>query len=312
MPNAAPVTAATGGQTTPVILVTSGQATLLTDVLALGTPIAIVGSGPAMPVQYAGAASAFFSAVAAAGGTISAGRQTLYTNMFNSLVSVGLLTKLERLGILAAENAATAKVDLVNPSLQITLVNAPVFTVDQGYASVSGTISYINTGAIPGSLTKFTQNDAMFGVGTLSTRAVGQDLVIIGTKNMSGGSNLYLWNSADGAIYNANGASIFGGSGAHPAANVKGLWASNRTGAGAQALFRNGTSVLTNTNASGVPAEAQPFLLGAWRNADNSIFSYDTGIVSAYFIGQSLTAPEMTSLATIINTYMTAIGSPLF
>ena len=44
------------------------------------------------------------AAVPAAGGTISASRQVLYNNLFTSLRSAGLLAKLDRLGIFAAEN----------------------------------------------------------------------------------------------------------------------------------------------------------------------------------------------------------------
>src|SRR5215475_13378729 len=84
-------------------------------------------------------ASSYFAAVTAEGGTISASRQVLYNDLFTSLRSAGLLAKLDRLGIFAAENTTTARIDLVNPSLSVTIVNAPTFTVDQGYAMSLGT-----------------------------------------------------------------------------------------------------------------------------------------------------------------------------
>ena len=220
--------------------------------------------------------------------------------------------KLDRLGIFAAENTTTARIDLANPSLSVTIVNAPTFGVDQGYASVLGTGSYINTGAIPGSLTNFQQNSAMFGAGTLSTRSTNSDFSIMGTTQNAGGSNLWLRTSIGTTVYNASSSEIFSGTVTIPVANVKGLYNVNRSAADAQELYMNGASVGTNTEPSAAML-AFSFLVGAFRNADNvSVYAYDTGIVSVYYIGGSFTASEAASFATIINTYMTAVGSPLF
>jgi hypothetical protein len=284
-------------------------------IVIIGCVIGMAATGSWLILRSGGfdpGASSYFAAVTAAGGTISASRQVLYNNLFTSLRSAGLLAKLDRLGIFAAENTTTARIDLANPSLSVTIVNAPTFTVDQGYANILGTASYINTGAIPGSLTNFQQNSAMFGVGTLSTRSTNSDFSIMGTTQNAGGSTLWLRTGIGTTAYNANSSGIFNGTVTIPVANVKGLYNVNRSAAAAQQLYMNGASVGTNTEPSAAML-AFSFLVGAFRNADNvSVYAYDTGIVSVYYIGDSFTASEAASFATIINTYMTAVGSPLF
>jgi hypothetical protein len=309
MANATPVTAATGGQVTPVIQVTSGQATVITDILAQGTPVAFVSSGPATPVLYvSGSAASFFTAVTAAGGTVSAPRQVLYNNLFNSLSSTGVLPKLLRLGILAAENATSAKVDLIT-NTQVTIIATPTFTVDQGYASAVG--NYVDTNGVP---PVSSQDTLGFGVGMLTARVAGADVVAIGSTQSVGGSGLYIETTgAPGVtLYSPNTSSIFAGGLSWTQTNTKGFWHANRSGPAANAIYRNGVSIGTNTVASATPLPYS-FILGAYRNVDNAtIYAYDTGIISAWFMGTSLTATDAANLSTAINTYMTAIGSPLY
>jgi hypothetical protein len=307
--NATPDITSPGGQVTPVTLVTSGQATLLVDILATGTPVAFVANGPATPVRYSsGTASSFFSAVTAAGGTVSAPRQTLYNNLFASLVSTGVMPKLLRLGILAAENVPSARVDLVTNTL-ITIVAAPTFTVDQGYASAVG--NYVDTNGVP---PVSSQDTLSFGVGMLTARVAGADVVAIGSTQSVGGSGLYIETTgAPGVtLYSPNTSSIFAGGLSWTQTDTKGFWHANRSGPSANAIYRNGVSIGTNTVASATPLPYS-FILGAYRNTDNvSIYAYDTGVISAWFMGTNLTATDAANLSTAINTYMTAIGSPLY
>lgn len=254
-------------------------------------------------------AGAFFDAVAGAGGSVSAGRRTLYTNLFNSLASAGLMSKIQRLGIFAAENVASCKVDLIS-NQQVTFVGAPTFTVDQGVTS-TGSTNYVDTGFVPPS-TLYTQDSAFHMVGTLGTRAVGADTALLGTAQNAGGSGLYPWSTANTTLAPVNQASIFATNYPNPAATIKGLYICTRRGALNSEDYYNGTSVNTSGQASAAPL-ALSFLIGLWRNTDNvSLFATDGSIVPCWAVGTQLSTAEALALTTAINTYMTAVGSPLF
>lgn len=312
MANATPDITSPGGQVTPVTLVASGQATLLVDVLAAGTPVVFVSSGPATPVLYVSGspASTFFSAVTAAGGTVSAPRQAIYTTLFNSLTSAGLMTKIQRLGIFAAENAPSCKVDLIDPTKQVTFVGAPTFTVDQGVISL-GSTNYVDTNfTAPSPL--YTQDSAFHMVGTLGTHAVGADTALLGTAQNSGGSGFYPWSVANTAIAPVNQGSIFATNYANPSTTIKGLYICTRRGALASEDYFNGASKNTSGQASTVPL-ALSFLIGCWRNTDNvSLFAFDGSTVPCWAVGTQLSAADVTALTNAVNAYMTSVGSPLF
>lgn len=257
----------------------------------------------------AGTFGAFQSAVIANGGTISAGRQTLYTNLFNSLASAGLVAKIGRLGIMAAENSASARVDLMAPSKLLTFVGAPTFTANQGVVSTNAT-NYVDTGFSAGGL--FQQDSAFTMVGSLSVRAVGADMVMLGNAQLAGGTCHYAWTTGNVCVPGINMASIFATNYVNPAATVKGLYVNTRRSVAGQEEYFNGVSKNTSSQSSAAPI-AQSFLIGCWRNTDGtSVYAFDSGPTACWAAGTQLSAGEVTALTTAINTYMTAIGSPLF
>jgi hypothetical protein len=288
--------------------------------LSNGTELTATSSSLILQATYHGlayvstnpAAQSYFAAVAAAGGTISPARQVLYNQLFSSLQSAGLLSKLDRLGMLAAENATTASVDLITKTANLILTGAPTFTANQGYTGGVG--KSINTQAVPGSLTNLQQNNNSYGAATLSTRSTGADTVLTGTTNNAGDFALYPMTTVTPNIVADNtGASTFSHAFLNPNANIKGIYQVCRTTSTSRQTYLNGIQVQNIANDTSAAMLAFSFIVGAYRNTDNAtIFANSTDVVSAWWCGASFSATDAQNFATILNTYMTAIGSAVF
>lgn len=90
------------------------------------------------------AAVAFYvAAVAANGGSVSAGRQTLLRTLFAASMETGHWWATDDMALLAAENEGAALTRVKSGAL-MTVVGAPVFTIDRNYA-FDGVDDYIRT-----------------------------------------------------------------------------------------------------------------------------------------------------------------------
>jgi len=105
----------------------------------------------------------WLTAVATAGGAVSADRVRLIDGLVKSLKDCGVWDRLDRLWVFAAENQAQALIDLVGRG-RATAVNEPSFIADLGYA-FDGSTQYIDTGfdAAAASAPKYSRNSASFG-----------------------------------------------------------------------------------------------------------------------------------------------------
>lgn len=256
-------------------------------------------------------ASSFFAAVTANGGTISPGRQTLYNNLFASLRSQGYLALLNRLGIMAAENAATAAVDLVDPTKKITPMVLIPFTANQGYTG-NGSSQFIETNQDPTASSLMSQNSSSFGAGTLSTRSAGADMVLIGNVQISGAYGIFP-NSTAPSVISDNSDTPFASTFTLPNPTVKGIWQNSRSAAATRVTTLNGIQGQSSAQASAAPTTGKTFWLGGWRNTDGATLVFpSTDNLCLWFCGAPFTVPQSLGFANILNTYMTAIGSPLF
>lgn len=243
------------------------------------------------------------AAVVAAGGTVSAGRLTLVTNLIAGLKSDGVWPKLDRLWIFAAENTQSALIDLVALSTA-TPTASPTFTIDRGYAG-NGTSSYILSNYVPNAGAHLTQNsahisfynqvnDATNGVtcGALADPAFDMYCPLTTT-----GQFFSRINEADTS---AN----------FSASNTTGYYIGDRTGVGTVVGTKNGVDVGTNsTTSDGVSAVNIPILA---LNNFGAIQGFSAGRVAAWSAGASLGASGRPAITTRVNTYLTAVGAAVF
>lgn len=280
--------------------------------LSNGTNLTATSSSLILKASYSGlsytsgpdpGATAFFAAVVAAGGTVSPGRQAIYNTLFSNLRGAGLLNVLDRLWLFAAENTQSALTDLIALSAA-TPIAAPTFTVDRGYAG-DGATSYILSNYVPNAGVHLTQNSAHLSVYNQVNDAVNG--VTCGAL-ADPAFDMYCPLTNTGQFYSrineADTSANFN------AGNTTGYYIGDRTGVGAVVGAKNGSDLATNSTAStGVSAVNIPVLA---LNNFGAIQGFSTGRVAALSMGSSLGSGGRSSLASIVNAYMTSVGANVY
>lgn len=226
-------------------------------------------------------------------------------NLFRPLVDIGYYSLLDYLlvpGNLEQYNTVNA----VNPTATAaTVVNSPLYTSLEGWTG-NGTTQYINTNfnaAING--VNFTRNDGCIGVyrrdnGAANSLEIGGNSATIANQiRTRGATNLYMAkvNSSTGL-----------GSLSASSTDSRGLFHISRTGASAVEAFKNGVSVDTDTESSGVVPSVNVYFLAA--NANGVAVTFSVAQLSIVYYGSSSIDPA--SISTILNGYMTAIGKNVY
>ena len=242
------------------------------------------------------------AAVVTNGGTVSTPRQTLVDDLIVDLKAAGLWTITDRLWILAAENAATAQVDL-KARANFTLVNAPSFSADHGYAG-NGTTSYIDTSFTPSTAGgNFSQDAASLMYYGLTDDTTGGFASAIGGVNFAS----YICPMFASTIFssiNAGGASMSVAN-----STAIGAYVSTRTGSAASALYKNGSSTPITTSATTSDTTTSSTIGICCGNGGGAQFS--TIQVAAAWIGGGLTGAQAAALMNLVNAYMAGLPSPV-
>jgi hypothetical protein len=239
--------------------------------------------------------NAWKAAVVAAGGSVSAGRETLVGNLITGLKADGIWSKLDRLWLFAAENTQSALIDL-KARATATAVNTPTFTTDRGYATTGS--AYLSTYAPPGT-GNYTDNSAHIG-DWVETATTSNAILMgaLGTKQsllttLSGNYDVYINDNSGSALASA------------VAKSNTGFLLGSRTGASTLALYLNGASIATGTNAASTPSLPAIFV-GARNNGGtpDAPAPHRSAVAS---IGGGLTSTEAANYYTRLNTYITAV-----
>lgn len=220
-----------------------------------------------------------------------------YKALINGLVSDGVFAKLDGLWMLATADATTSLLNLVSTSFNLTAVNSPSFTTDQGYSN-SGFTKYLDTGiTLNTGLSQYSQNSAsLFGWNNSSAQSTGP---ILGGTNNKGDvfprytdDNCYA--TATPAGSNLAVASI---------TDAKGLVVATRTASNVRVTYKNGSSIGSDSQASGAPTADPLWILGM---GDGTL--YWTGVALAAGIGSGLSAGDNTNLYNRLHTYLQTIS----
>jgi hypothetical protein len=251
-------------------------------------------------------AQTYLSAVVNAGGTgitstVSAATITLFT----SLVSNGLWDKMVAFYPMLGGNSAGAKFNARNPldtDAAYRLVFNGGWTFNASGATSNGTNAYANTYLSPSAMTIDSQHLGIY----LSTNnaPVGAGKNYVGAAQ----STRYQVIAQDGTPNWYWGVNSGGSSLAGP--NTQGMLLAASSGTTNNALYRNGTSLqITNTGTR--TAINVPMFLAAMNNNGTPIQYYANQFSYATF-GLGLTAAQVSTLTTIINTFQTTLGRNTF
>lgn len=218
----------------------------------------------------------------------------------------GIWSQLDFLRILAAHTQQAALINWKNPGTHdATEVNAPTFTVDRGFAG-DGATSYLNTNFTPSvDGVKYLQDDASFGA--YSRTGLATDGCYIGGYSGSLGNNAHLlhFTTQDRLVARVNQSSsdfLDISPTTYP-----GLIVARRSASNAQQIYKNGSSIFSNTTASNSLMTVPMFSLARNENGTAGLFSNQQ--ISADFAGAAMSAAEQLELFSAIEEYMDAVGA---
>lgn len=251
-------------------------------------------------VRFSPHAAAFFARLATQPTSL---RKRQYNTLITSLVGAGIWDKLDALLVLAAADSATALTNLKSSSFAPSAVNSPTFTTDRGFASNAST-SYLNANYTPSTAGGvYVQNSAHI---SLWNRTESDGPLDIGVQDGTTDTSIYPLNT--GATYGRINDPTSGRSNGLANSSAVGHMIANRSGASAQQIYYNGTSLgaVTAVTSSAIPTKSM-FVCG--YNDNGTPFLPGSHQIAAYTIGSSLSSADATSLYNALNTYLVAVGA---
>jgi hypothetical protein len=212
------------------------------------------------------------------------------------LVTDGTWAKLDALYVMAQQNQADARLNLVGTSYSLT--GTATFTPYQGFSAfpVSGLNTGFNASTSPSP--KFTQNSASFGAWLYTASPAGQ-YVQIGTDTVPGGSVLFA--GYNGVITYCDVNLVPPDTSVSSTANI-GDFVCDRSSSTQVNVYWNGVSIGAPTGASG-PFDGYNFSVGSALGHYNF-----PGTLSTAHIGASLSAANALTLHNRLTAYMTSVG----
>lgn len=243
----------------------------------------------------------WLTAVAAAGGMVSADRVRLVDGLMKSLKGCGVWDRLDRLWVFAAENQAQALVDLVGLG-KATLVNEPSFIPDLGYV-FDGSTQYIETNfdAAAASAPRYSRNSASFGGAIFA----GATITGVEFGNDYSAYSMLITRYSNMRRFQINSATDSAQKIPHNEAFV-GHFHGQRSADNLTELFLDG--VLQGSSlepSSQVPA--QTFFVGAGRERSGPS-NYSNASISTAHIGGGFSPDQVVQFDTAIRTYLNSIA----
>lgn len=219
-------------------------------------------------------------------------RKSKINTFIKSLKTSGVWAKLDALYVMAAHDAQAARRNWIADQYNLTPIASPSFTIDRGYKG-DGSSSLLSTGF---AFATAQQNTAHIGVWDVTELA--NNLAVAGNE-----TSLIIPRTSGGSLYGRVNGSVDRAVGAVPA--LVGHAIINRSASNACQGFKNGEQVGTSTETSTSPSSTIMVLLG--KSGTGQQFS--SHMLPAAHIGASLTGPEVASLYSALQTYLTSVGA---
>ena len=248
-------------------------------------------------------AAAYMSAVTAAGGTLTSPNQTAINNLFLSLKSNSLYSKLYAMYPFTGGIAASNKFNALNPvdtdgAFRITFSGGWTHTTSGATANGTNSLGNTHCNSIT-TLTDFNKSYILYQSQT--------------APNGSGWEGM--WDTGPSGVFGINlqtggqlglGLNFLSGGLGIPSPYKNSYIASIRSSTDKK-LYVNGTQFYSRTNADPAYTGTLKYYIGC-MNEKGSPNYYNNYIYNFHALGQGLTAGEAATLNTIINTYITAMG----
>lgn len=240
----------------------------------------------------------------------TAERAALINALIRSLKTDGVWAKLDALYLLAAADAQAARLNWCGANYNISAVNGPSFTTDRGYTG-NGSSAYLETGFNPNTASgaKYSRDSAHIALWDRTNRAASSTSIEMGLLNgISFQTHINARWTGNIGLSRVNQA--VSGQLGPSVASSSGCYIATRTGSGAQALYKDGNLLVSNTTASVALSLANDsFVILAAKPAGGSPSSNTSDQLAYASIGGGLADADQLALYGAINTYLTAIGA---
>lgn len=237
----------------------------------------------------------------------SIAQRTKQNQLIIDLKAAGIWSLIDVLYVFATDGSSDfATLNWKSPTtFQLTKVNSPTFTTNQGFAG-NGTTSYLNTNWTPSTNgVNVTLNNASYseGVTTDVANLNQEDFGGIGASS----ANSLRFNPRTGANQTAGRLHTTGGGPVAGPGNTNsvGFYQFRRVGAGAFEVFKNGAN-LGSTTSSSNGLTTVPIFICALNNNNGGPFQFSTRRISVWIAAASLNTLE-SSLYTAWNNYFTSL-----
>lgn len=253
--------------------------------------------------QYNPAAQSFITAA----GITSEREKAAINFLVTSLQASGLWTKQDAIYPFVGGTEASCSYNLKNP-----VASAAGFQLLD-----NGTVTYNSTGATGDGSTGYLDTQYVIPVGKQSNFSFGvycrNNVQGSGcamgtcTNNGSAFSHLYLRQMGAGNAYSAdvnqtNLITTFNNT------NSQGFYVGSRTASNVVVAYKNGASVASDTDASVTPSLVPINILARNSSAPGPRSSFATYNIAYAFMGDGLTAPEVATYHSIVQTFQTMLG----
>lgn len=272
----------------------------------LFSPQILTGRFKPAAISLDAATTAWVNAVVSAGGSVSAGRQTIVDTFIKALKAASLFTVLDRYWLLAGENTQSANIDMINLGTW-TSHGTFNFSASNGYTG-DGSTGYGDSNFNPNTASgHFVLNSASIGARCQTNRTTGADTYLFGALDggFTTGTDLEPYSSGGSIFARVNGIASTGNT--HPT-TVKGSWALSRTSSVGTVIYQDGSSFVTTTDVS-ITLTPQPIYFGA-LNFGGSPFggTFSTDQISSFWLGGGMSSGQITSFENAQSAMMTSLG----
>lgn len=267
--------------------------------IGLGLYSPFLNKGP----KYSDEVSQYFARLSTKPDDVQAPR---YEALIDGLVADGIWAKGDALWVLAAPETGAARANLIKASTLLLAVSGPTFTAFKGYKG-NGANAYIRTQFTPSTQgVNFVRDSASIGVWNLTDRVASSQAAYGASDGASKNSHAYLYYPPDQSYFRLNGPEGAGITNA--AGKSNGFFLSNRSGASAREVYRNGVSMGSYPgSASTDPIALNMYLL--CNNINGTGYTFTTDELAMFWIGGSLTSTEAANFHTHMSTYLTNVGA---
>lgn len=233
-------------------------------------------------------------------------RKKIINDLIVALKGAGVWSKLDILYVMAAHDAQAARQNWITDACNLSEVNAPSFTIDEGYSTDVTGSKYLTTNYNPGDGGEhhYKLNDAHLGIWSKTSGSLA-NAVDLGARVSSTNSRATIITRSAGNAFDAsinqnaafNAATINDGSG-----HFVGV----RRGSGAVESYKNGTSIATGSNASTAIPNLE-WLIGACNQAGTPTL-FSTRQYSFAHAGAQLSGTEVDAIYDAFSTFLDAIN----